>query len=99
MRFYDDTKYYHFSTSPTTDDAERVLIVQERLEYAKEMMTDAFKPEGSIGKTIYKLSVPIVFFAAIIGMVLCSMTGRAGLILYIFGGLFIFFGIIAALSP
>ena len=63
MRFYDDTKYYHFSTSPTTDDAERVLIVQERLEYAKEMMTDAFKPEGSIGKTIYKLSVPIVFSA------------------------------------
>ena len=96
MRYYDDMKCYHFSTSPTTDDAERALIVQESLEYAKDMMTDAFKPEDSLSKNIYKYSAPAVFFGAIIAMIICSMMGKPGLILYIFGGLFVLFGIVAA---
>jgi hypothetical protein len=96
MRYYDDMKCYHFSTSPTTDDAERALIIQESFEYARDMVTDTFKPEDSMAKNILKYSVPAVFFAAVIAMIICSVMGKPGLILYIFGGIFVLFGIVAA---
>ena len=96
MRYYDDMKCYHFSTSPTTDDAERALIIQESFEYARDMVTDTFKPEDSMAKNILKYSGPVIFFAAVIAMIICSVMGKPGLILYIFGGLFVLFGIVAA---
>ncbi len=96
MRYYDDMKCYHFSTSPTTDDAERSLIIQESLGYARDMVTDTFKPEDSMAKNILKYSGPVIFFAAVIAMIICSVMGKPGLILYIFGGLFVLFGIVAA---
>lgn len=96
MRYYDDMKCYHFSTSPTTDDAERALIIRESFEYARDMVTDTFKPEDSMAKNILKYSGPVIFFAAVIAMIICSVMGKPGLILYIFGGLFVLFGIFAA---
>lgn len=96
MRYYDDMKCYHFSTSPTTDDAERALIIQESFEYARDMVTDTFKPEDSMAKNILKYSGPVIFFAAVIAMIICSVMGKPGLILYIFGGIFVLFGIFAA---
>ena len=32
MRYYEDTKYYHFSTNPATDSEERSIILEEHLE-------------------------------------------------------------------
>ena len=54
MRFYEDIKYYYFSTNPSTDDEERSIIVRNGLEYFKEEMTAGFKPERSLYANIIK---------------------------------------------
>ncbi|SMC59384.1 hypothetical protein SAMN06296952_1841 [Oscillospiraceae bacterium] len=97
MRYYDDTKYYHFSTSPTTDPQEAEIIFQERLDYAKELMADAFRPEADVKSTVMKYSVVGGFFLAIAAMVIFSRMGMVAPILYVFGGLFIVFGFLSLL--
>ena len=96
MRFYEDIKYYYFSTNPSTDDEERSIIVRNGLEYFKEEMTAGFKPERSLYANIIKYLCITAFFGAVALMIYFSSTGNVAGVVYTFAGLFIFFGIIAA---
>lgn len=97
MRFYEDTKYYYFSTNPATDEEERSAIVRQGMEYFKEEMAQGFKPERSPLVNIIKYSGIAVFLGAIALMVYFSSTKNVAGVLYTFAGLFIVFGIFAAI--
>ena len=92
MQFYEDTKYYHFSRNPVTDEEERAEIISEGIEDFKEMMAASFKPEASIGKNIIKYAILGVFIGAIALCVYFSKTKNVPGILYTFGGLLVIFG-------
>ena len=97
MKFYDDTKYYHFSTEPTTDAEERQILMEERMEYAKEFMGKAFGPEKTVSDNIKKYIVIGGFVLAVVLLVIFSLNKMVPGIIYTVAGLFIFFGILSLL--
>lgn len=97
MRYYEDTSYYHFSTSPTTDAEERSVILQERLEYTRELFGSSFKPADNAKDNILKYGALAVFILAVILLIVFSTNGMVGGVLYTFGGMFVLFGIMAAI--
>ena len=92
MQFYEDTKYYHFSQNPTTDEEEKSIIISKGLEDFKEMMATSLKPEASLGNNIIKYTFLTFFFGAIALLIYFSTKSNVPGILYTFGGLFILFG-------
>ena len=97
MRYYDDTGYYHFSTSPTTDAEERSIILQERLEYTRELFGSSFRPADNAKDNVLKYGALGVFILAVILLILFSTNGMVGGVLYTFGGMFLIFGIMYAI--
>ncbi len=97
MRFYEDVKYYYFSTNPSTDAEERETIARQGIEYFKEEMTGSLKPERSVFANIAKYSGIAAFFAAVALMIYFSSTKNVAGIVYTFSGVFILFGILAAI--
>ena len=97
MRYYEDTRYYHFSTSPTTDAEERSIILEERLEYSKELFGSSFKPADNAKDNVLKYGALAVFVLAVILLIVFSTNGMVGAGLYTFGGMFVIFGIMYAI--
>ena len=97
MKFYDDTKYYHFSAEQTTDAEERQILLEERMEYAKEFMGKAFGPEKTAGDNIKKYIVIGGFVLAVILLVIFSLNKIVPGIIYTLAGLFFFFGVLSLL--
>ena len=97
MRYYEDTSYYHFSTSPTTDAEERSVILEERLEYTRELFGSSFKPADNAKDNVLKYGARVVFILAVILLIVFSTNGMVGGVLYTFGGMFVLFGIMAAI--
>lgn len=97
MRFYDDTKYYHFSTNPTTDAEERSIITEDCIQHAKDFLRSSFKPERTALGNIVKFSGIAVFVIAVALCVVFSSMGIVPGIFYTLGGLLIAFGIMAAI--
>ena len=97
MRYYEDTSYYHFSTSPTTDAEERSIILEERLEYTRELFGSSFKPADNAKDNILKYGALAVFILAVILCIVFSTNGIVGGVLYTFGGMFVIFGIMYAI--
>ena len=95
MRYYEDTKYYHFSTNPATDSEERSIILEEHLEYARDFMSSSFRPADNTKDNIIKYSAIAVFVIAVILMVTFSMNGMVGYGVCTFGGLFVLLGILS----
>lgn len=97
MKFYDDTKYYHFSTEQTTDAEERQILLEERIEYTKEFVGKTFGPEKTVSDSIKKYIVIGGFAIAVILLIIFSLNKIVPGIIYTFAGLCIFFGILILL--
>ena len=94
MQFYEDTKYYHFSRNPVTDEEERAEIISEGIEDFKEMMTSSLKPEASLGNNIIKYGALGIFAGAVALCFYFSKSQNVPGILFTLGALCIFFGIL-----
>lgn len=97
MRFYDDIKYYYFSTNRSTDDEERSIIIRQGMEFFKEEMSAGFKPEKSVFSNVVKYSAIAAFIGAVALIFYFSKTSNVAGILYTFAGVFIMIGVLAAI--
>lgn len=97
MRLRDNYDYYYFSTEPVSDEEERSEIINQQRLYAKEIMLDSLRPSDDPVENIKKYFPIGVFFLAVILMFVFSFMKMVAPIVYTFGGVFVFFGIMAAI--
>lgn len=97
MRFYENLNYYYFSQNPVTDEEERSIIIEDQIQYTKEYLRKSLKPEPTLKGSIIKYSAIGVFVIAVLLTIIFSVNRMVAPILYTFGGMFILFGIGAAI--
>ena len=94
MRYIEDLKAYYFSTEQYSNQEELSAVHDQQKEYIKEYMGTTFGPERTAADTVKKLIPAILFVAAVILLIVFSMNKMVGGILFTFGGIFVFLGIL-----
>ena len=98
MRFTGNYDYYFFSEQPVSDAEERSEIYTQQRNQAMGFMRNAFTPSDDPVENIKKF-VPLgLFIFAVFAMIICSVNKMVTPIVYIFGGVFVAFGIMGLLS-
>lgn len=97
MRFHEDTNAYYFSTYPNTDADERSAVIEQSKDYVKEYVKTTFGPEDTLAGNIKKYAPIALFLIAVILLIIFSLNKMIPGILFTFGGVFVFFGILALL--
>lgn len=98
MRFTDNYDFYYFSTQPVSDAEEMSEIYTQQREYVKGFMIKSFTPSDDPVENIKKF-VPVgIFLLAVAAMIICAMNKLVTPVIYIFGGVFILFGILGLIS-